>query len=116
MLRMADSTPRSVFPTAMAVAAVPGTPLTERAAVLKRICRKLTGRACFTVLRLIRMAGETHDQATCLRCHAFYFDAVLLPDAGSTERAEYSGHRAAPRQPDPDASSDDLFRNQRRSR
>src|SRR3984957_8011158 len=55
---MADPTPRSVFPTAMAVAAVPGTPHTERAAVLRRICRKPTAKACFTVSRLTRMAEK----------------------------------------------------------
>src|ERR1700719_4447042 len=58
MLPMAGPTPRSVFPTAMAAAAVPGTPLTERAAVPKRICRKPTARACFTVSRLTRMADK----------------------------------------------------------
>src|ERR1700730_980308 len=58
MLPMAGPTPRSVFPTAMAAAAVPGTPLTERAAVPKRICRKPMARACFTVSRLTRMAEK----------------------------------------------------------
>src|ERR1700680_3666243 len=55
---MADPTPRSVSPTAMEVAAVPGTPLTERAAVPRRICRKPTAKDCFTVSRLIRMAEK----------------------------------------------------------
>src|SRR5437868_2564387 len=58
MLPMAGPTPRSVFPTAMAAAVVPGTPLTERAAVPSRICRKPTASACFTVLRLTRMAEK----------------------------------------------------------
>src|SRR4029077_17583414 len=116
MLPMAGPTPRSVFPTAMAAAAVPGTPLTERAAVPKRICRKLTARACFTVSRLTRNGGQAHDQATCLRCRLVYFDAGLLPDAGSTECAEYSGHRAAPRFPDADSGANDFFRDQRGSR
>src|ERR1700674_1572137 len=58
MLPMAGLTPRSVFPTAMAAAAVPGTPLTEPAAVPRRICRKPTASACITVSRLIRMAKQ----------------------------------------------------------
>src|ERR1700681_3714760 len=63
---MAGSTPRSVFPTAMAAAAVPGTPLTERAAVPKRICRKPTASACFTVSRLTRTAEKA-----MIRPHAY---------------------------------------------
>src|SRR5258708_2051297 len=58
MLPMAGLTPRSVFPTAMAAAAVPGTPLTEPAAVPRRICRKPTASACITVSRLTRMAEK----------------------------------------------------------
>src|ERR1700687_5795785 len=58
MLPMADPTPRSVFPTALAAAAVRGTPLTERAAVPRRICRKPTAKACFTVSRSTRMAEK----------------------------------------------------------
>src|ERR1700719_4211953 len=58
MLPMAGLTPRSVFPTAMVAAAVPGTPLTDRAAVPRRICRKPTASACFTVSRLTRIAEK----------------------------------------------------------
>src|SRR3984893_13450416 len=58
MLPMAGLTRRSVFPTAMAAAAVPGTPLTEPAAVPRRICRKPTASACITVSRLTRMAEK----------------------------------------------------------
>src|ERR1700692_900555 len=58
MLPMAVLTPRSVFPTAMAAAAVPGTPLTEPAAVPRRICRKPTASACITVSRLTRVAEK----------------------------------------------------------
>src|SRR6202142_603651 len=58
MLPMAGRMPRSVFPTAMAAAAVPGTPLTEPAAVPRRICRKPTASACITVSQLTRMAEK----------------------------------------------------------
>jgi Protein of unknown function (DUF3987)/Primase C terminal 1 (PriCT-1) len=51
MLPMAGLMPRSVFPTAMAAAAVPGTPLTEPAVVPRWICRKPTASACITVSR-----------------------------------------------------------------
>src|SRR3984893_536440 len=54
---MAGSTPRSVFPTAMAAATVPGTPRTERAAAPRRICPKPTARASFTASQLTRMAN-----------------------------------------------------------
>src|SRR5258705_4384304 len=56
---MAGSTPRSVFLTAMAAAAVPGTPLTERAAVPKRIRRTRTASDCSTVSRLTRMVNKS---------------------------------------------------------
>jgi hypothetical protein len=58
MLPMAGLTPRSVFPTAMAAAAVPGTRLTEPAVVPRRICRKPTASASITVSRLTRMAEK----------------------------------------------------------
>src|SRR5204863_4583281 len=57
MLPMAGSTPRLVFPTAMAVATVPGTPRTERAAAPRRICPKPTARASFTASQRTRMAN-----------------------------------------------------------
>src|SRR5262245_3563390 len=56
---MAGSTPRSAFLTAMAAAAVHGTPLTERAAVRRKICRGRTASACSTVSRLTRMANKS---------------------------------------------------------
>src|ERR1700741_557547 len=56
---MAGSTPRSVFPTAMAAGVVPGTPLTERAAVPRMICRGRTVSACFIVSRLTRMTKKS---------------------------------------------------------
>src|SRR5262245_49026790 len=56
---MAGSTPRSGFPIAMAAAAVPGTPLTARAVVPRRICRGRTASACSTVSRLTRMAKKS---------------------------------------------------------
>src|SRR5581483_11405218 len=58
MLPMAGLTPRSVFPTAMAAAAVPGTPLTGPAAVPRRTCRKPTASACITVSRVTRMTEK----------------------------------------------------------
>src|ERR1700676_826185 len=58
MLPMAGLTPRSVFPTAMAAAAVPGTPLTEPAAVPRRICREPTASAGINVSRLTRIAEK----------------------------------------------------------
>src|ERR1700674_550273 len=57
MRPIAGSTPRSVFPTAMAAATVPGTPRTERAAAPRRICPKPTARASFTASQLTRMAN-----------------------------------------------------------
>src|SRR5258706_446707 len=57
MRPMAGSTPRSVFPTATAAAAVPGTPRTERAAAPRRIYPKPTARASFTASQRTRMAN-----------------------------------------------------------
>src|SRR6476660_780898 len=64
---MAGSTPRWVFLIAMAAAVVPGTPLTERAAVPKRIYRTRTASDCSTVSRLTRMAKKSFFMlAACL--------------------------------------------------
>src|SRR5919205_1149364 len=91
MLPTAGSTPRSVFPTAMAAATVPGTPRTERAAAPRRICPKPTARAFFTASQLTNQDGQhTHDQAARLRCPRVYRDADILPAAGAASRADNS--------------------------
>src|SRR5579871_990944 len=81
---MAGPTPRSVFPTAMAAVVVPGTPLTEPAAVPRRISRKPTASACITVSRLTRMTQKQMTQAG--RSRFVCFDTAFLPHAGSRER------------------------------
>src|SRR5580704_2578912 len=72
---MAGPTPRSVFPTAMAAATVPGTPLTERAAVPRRICRKPTARACFTVSRLTKTLEKP---MTRLRAYVVFLSTSMM--------------------------------------
>src|SRR4029453_4958060 len=57
MRPMAGSTPRSVFPTAMAAATGPGIPPTERAAAPRRICHEPTARASSIALPATRMAN-----------------------------------------------------------
>src|SRR5580692_12287032 len=117
MLPMADPTLRSVFPTATAAAAVPGTPLTERAAAPRRICRERTARVCFIVSQLTRLAGKAHDQEvqdTCLHFRLVCVDADLLPDgAGSAKRAEYAGRHTASGRPHADSGTNDFFRHER---
>src|ERR1700720_49214 len=76
MLPMAGSTPRSVFPTAMAAATVPGTPRTERAAAPRRICPKPTARASFTASQLTRRMANT--LMTRRRAYVVLVSALVL--------------------------------------
>src|SRR3954471_14240610 len=75
MMPTAESMHRSVFPTAMAAATVPGTPLMERAAAHRRTCRKLTAKACFTVSRLTRV---TNKSTTWPRAYTFVLFSLTL--------------------------------------
>src|SRR5262245_31757858 len=88
---MAGSTPRSVFPTATAAAAVPGTPLTERAAVPRRICRGRTASASSTVSRLIRMANKS-----MARRYAYVLVASIFILASCLLRAQFNTQGITP--------------------
>src|SRR2546423_13764041 len=75
MLPMAGSMRRSVFPTATAAAAVPGTPRTEHAAAPRRICPKPTARASFTASQRTRMANTLMTRP---RAYAVLVSTLML--------------------------------------
>src|SRR6202049_2948383 len=78
MLPMAGSTPRSVFPTAMAAATVPGTPRTERAAAPRRICPKPTARASFTASQLTNLTRMANTLMTRRRAYVVLVSTLVL--------------------------------------
>src|ERR1700693_2057038 len=98
MLPMAGSTPRSVFPTAMAAATVPGTPRTERAAAPRRICPKPTARACFTASQLTRRANTlmTRRRAYVVLVSTLVLASCLLLAQQTVPTTQYNTQGVTP--------------------
>src|SRR6476646_4772043 len=98
MLPMAGSTPRSGFPTAMAAAAVPGTPRTERAAAPRRICPRPTDRASFTASRPTRMANTlmTRPRAYVVFVSSLMLAPCLLLAQQAVRTAQYNTQGVTP--------------------
>src|SRR5580704_2749536 len=98
MLPMAGSTPRSVFPTAMAAATVPGTPRTERAAAPRRICPKPTARACSTASQRTDMANRlmTRRRAYVVLVSTLVLASCLLLAQQTVPTAQYNTQGVTP--------------------